>query len=232
MDINILSPKPQDKSLLKLMRLTSPSLPIGGYSYSQGLEFAVSSGWVHDVPTAVDWIEGLLKNSLVNLDLPVLKRLYQSWQELDTKNINYWNSVLAASRDSFEIQEEDRQMGKALARLLVDLDLSEAKPFSSPPFGNFLTLYSLAAVKWNISLNDAASGFLWMWVENKVLGAIKLIPLGQTDGQKILSTLIEVISQVTERGLYLPDDEIGYTAPGQGIASALHETQHTRLFRS
>ena len=214
------------------MRLISPSLPIGGYSYSQGLEFAVSSGWVHDMPTASDWIEGLLNNSLANLDLPVLKRLYQSWRALDVENVNYWNDYLLASRDSHELQEEDRQVGKALARLLVDLDLPEAKPFLSPPLGGFLTLYSLAAVKWNISLNDAANGFLWMWSENKVLSAIKLIPLGQTDGQKILSALIETISQVTERGLNLPDDDIGYNAPGQGIASALHETQRTRLFRS
>ena len=200
----------QNLRLLKLMRLTSPSLPIGGYSYSQGLEFAVSSNWVHDRATASDWIEGLLRSSLVHLDLPILKRLYQSWQELDLEKVSYWNNFMSASRDSFELQEEDRQMGKALARLLVDL----------------------AAVKWDISLNDAASGFLWMWVENKVLCAVKLIPLGQTDGQKILSALIETIAEVTEKGLNLSDDDIGYTAIGHGIASALHETQYTRLFRS
>jgi urease accessory protein len=90
----------------------------------------------------------------------------------------------------------------------------------------------LAAVRWGISLNDAAHGFLWMWAENKVLCAMKLIPLGQTDGQKILSAVIETISRVVNQGLGLPDEDIGYTAPGQGIASALHETQYTRLFRS
>ena len=232
MNIKVPSPHSQNSSLLKLMRLTSPSLPIGGYSYSQGLEFAVSSGWVHDVSTASDWIQGLLKNSLVNLDLPILKRLYQSWQESNLEKVAYWNDFILASRDSHELQEEDRQLGKALARLLVDLELEDAKDFLKPPCGGFLALYSLAVVKWDISLNDAASGFLWMWSENQVLCAIKLIPLGQTDGQKILSVLIETISQVTERGLNLSDDDIGYTALGQGIASALHETQYTRLFRS
>ena len=222
----------QNLRLLKLMHLTSPSLPIGGYSYSQGLEFAVCSDWVHDRATASDWIEGLLTNSLVHLDLPVLKRLYQSWQELDLEKVNYWNNFMSASRDSFEFQEEDRQMGKALARLLVDLDIEESRNYLSPPFGGFLTLFSLAAVKWDISLNDAASGFLWMWVENKVLCAVKLIPLGQTDGQKILSSLIDTIAEVTKKGLKLSDDDIGYTAIGHGIASALHETQYTRLFRS
>ena len=232
MNTNNSTPHLQNPSLLKLIRLTSPSLPIGGYSYSQGLEFAISSGWVHDVSTASDWIQGLLKNSLINLDLPVLKKLYEAWQEFDTQRVGCWNDFLSANRDAFELQEEDRQIGKALARLLVDLDLEEAKPFLNPPHCGFLTLYTLAAVRWNISLNDAAHGFLWMWAENKVLCAIKLIPLGQTDGQKILSAIIETISHVIMRGLDLPDEDIGYATPAQGIASALHETQYTRLFRS
>ena len=232
MNINTFKPHTENSNLLKLLRLASPSLPIGGYSYSQGLEFAVSSGWVHDASSASDWIQGLLKNSLVNLDLPILKRLYQSWQESNLEKVAYWNDFILASRDSHELQEEDRQLGKALARLLADLELEGAKDFLKPPFGGFLTLYSLAVVKWDISLNDAASGFLWMWSENQVLCAIKLIPLGQTDGQKILSASIETIPQVIDHGLALADEDIGYTAPGQGIASALHETQYTRLFRS
>jgi urease accessory protein len=196
------------------------------------LEFAISSGWVHDTSTASDWIQGLLTNSLINLDLPVLKKLYEAWQEPDTDRLRYWNNFLSANRDAFELQEEDRQLGKALARLLGDLNLEEAKPFLNPPYCGFLTLYGLAVVRWNISLNDAAHGFLWMWAENKVLCAMKLIPLGQTDGQKILSAVIETISRVVNQGLDLSDEDIGYTALGQGIASALHETQYTRLFRS
>ena len=232
MSTNNSAPHLQNPSLLKLMRLTSPSLPIGGYSYSQGLEFAISTGWVHDASTASDWVQGLLKSSLINLDLPVLKKLYEAWQEPSMDRVRYWNNFLSANRDAFELQEEDRQLGKALARLLVDLDLEEAKPFLNPPYGGLLTLYALAAVRWDISLNDAAQGFLWMWAENKVLCAMKLIPLGQTDGQKILSVVIETISHVIMQGLDLPDEDIGYTTPAQGIASALHETQYTRLFRS
>jgi len=196
------------------------------------LEFAISTGWVHDTSTASDWVQGLLKSSLINLDLPVLKKLYEAWQEPSMDRVRYWNNFLSANRDAFELQEEDRQLGKALARLLVDLDLEEAKPFLNPPYGGLLTLYALAAVRWDISLNDAAQGFLWMWAENKVICAMKLIPLGQTDGQKILSVVIETISHVIIRGLDLPDEDIGYTTPAQGIASALHETQYTRLFRS
>ena len=82
----------QNPSLLKLMRLTSPSLPTGGYSYSQGLEFVISSGWVHDTSTASDWIQGLLKNSLIGLDLPVLQKLYEAWQQSDADRVRYWNN--------------------------------------------------------------------------------------------------------------------------------------------
>ena len=102
----------QNLRLLKLMYLTSPSLPIGGDSYSQGLEFAVCSDWVHDRATASDWIEGLLANSLVHLDLPVLKRLYQSWQELDLEKVNYWNNFMSASRRS----SNGESAGKTLSR--------------------------------------------------------------------------------------------------------------------
>ena len=93
MNTNITLPYSHSTSLLKLIRLTSPSLPIGGYSYSQGLEFAISSGWVKDSSTALDWIQGLLKNSLTNLDLPIMKNLYQAWQEFDLENVSYWNNI-------------------------------------------------------------------------------------------------------------------------------------------
>ena len=99
----------QNPSLLKLMRLTSPSLPIGGYSYSQGLEFAISTEWVHDATTASDWIQGLLKSSLLNLDVPVLKNLYKAWQEPEMDRVSYWNKILSANRDACDLQEEDRQ---------------------------------------------------------------------------------------------------------------------------
>ena len=221
----------RNSNLLKLMRLASPSLPIGAYSYSQGLEYAVTSGWVNDMSSALKWIEGVLKNSLMYLDVPVLKRLFQAWENDDTQKIRFWNNYLLASRDAMELQKEDLQMGKALARLLHDLGIKEAEEFLYEP-NCFLVLFTLAATRWNILLSDTANGFLWMWGENQVLSSIKLIPLGQTEGQKILSLIIDIIPEIVLDGLNLGDDEIGFTAFGQGIASALHETQYTRLFRS
>ena len=232
MNIKISPPYSENFSILNLIRLTSPTLPIGAFSYSQGLEYAVGTGWVDNASSVSGWVQGLLKHSLMYLDVPILGRFYQSWKNNHMEKVLYWNEYLLASRDSYELQEEDLQLGKALARLLVDLDLGEAEPFSRSPNSCFLNLYALAATRWNISLNDAAIGFLWMWAENQVIGAIKLVPLGQTAGQKILSQIIELIPEVVARGLLLEDEDIGFTAPGQGIASTLHETQYTRLFRS
>ena len=217
---------------LRLMQLCSPMLPTGAFAYSQGLEFAVSKGWVKDNDTTKMWIQGLLENSLTYLDVPLLSRLYKAWSANDNKSILYWNDYLYACRDSKELREEDKHLAHALARLLGDLGISEAIEWKENPRACFLSVFGLGAWHWKIQLKEASLGYLWMWAENQVLAAIKLIPLGQTDGQKLLSSVIEVIPDQVLIGLSLKDEEIGYTTPGQGIASALHETQYTRLFRS
>jgi urease accessory protein len=220
------------KATLRLMQLCSPMLPVGAYAYSQGLEFAVSSGWVKDDNTASIWIKGLLGNSLTSLDIPILSRLHEAWLINDKKKVLYWNDYLFGSRDSGELQAEEQQLAHALARLLGDLGIPEAIVWKKISRVCFITLFSLGVAHWKIPINDASWGYLWMWAENQVLAAIKLVPIGQTSGQKILSSVIEIIPELVSTGLSLKDEDIGYTAPGQGIASALHETQYTRLFRS
>ena len=217
---------------LRLMQLCSPMLPIGAYAYSQGLEFAVSSHWVKDEKTTSMWVQGLLANSLTYLDVPLLFRLHKAWSSNDKKSVLYWNDYLYASRDSRELREEEEQLAHALARLLADLGITEAIEWKEKSRACFLSLFALGAWHWKIPLKEASLGYLWMWAENQVLAAIKLVPLGQTDGQKLLSSTIEMIPDQVLIGSSLEDEEIGYTSPGQGIASALHETQYTRLFRS
>ena len=220
------------KATLRLMRLCSPMLPVGAYAYSQGLEFAISSGWVKDENTASTWINGLLGNSLTSLDIPILSRLHKAWLVNDKKKVLYWNDYLFGSRDSGELQAEEQQLAHALARLLGDLGIPEAIVWKKVSRVCFITLFSLGIARWKVPINDASWGYLWMWAENQVLAAIKLVPIGQTSGQKMLSSAIEIIPELVSTGLSLKDEDIGYTAPGQGIASALHETQYTRIFRS
>ncbi len=212
------------------MQLVSPVLPIGSYAYSQGLEYAVSAGWVHDETTALDWIGGLMEHSLVNLDLPVFSRMYAGWKTRKRKAVMYWNDYLLASRESRELYEEDLQLGLAMARLLRDLEIAKTE-IEDGRFC-FLTLFALAAVKWNIELEPAACGFFWMWGENQVVNAVKFIPLGQTAGQKMLLTLGDRIPHWVQKSLALEAADIGFMAPGQVMASTLHETLYSRLFRS
>ena len=153
---------------LRLMQLCSPMLPTGAFAYSQGLEFAVSKGWVKDKDTTKMWIQGLLENSLTYLDVPLLSRLYKAWSVSDKKNVLYWNDYLYACRDSKELREEEKQLAHALARLLGDLGISDAIEWKENPRACFLSLFALGAWHWKIPLKEASLGYLWMWAENQV----------------------------------------------------------------
>ncbi len=223
----------QDKiALLRLMQLVSPALPIGAYAYSQGLEYAVQAGWVKDETTGQNWILGILEHSIGVLDLPIFARLYKAWQTKDIDQIRFWNDYLHACRESAEIQTEDCQLGVALARLLSDMEIADAEKWKSDRQTCLVTIFALAAVTWEIQLEDAAIGYLWAWTENQVLAAIKLVPLGQTSGPRILFHGGNLIPDIVRQGLSLEDDQIGNLMPAMAIGSALHETQYSRLFRS
>ncbi len=226
------SPSNSAISQLRLWQMISPTLPVGAYAYSQGLETAIDSGWVSDEQGTQDWICGLLRNSLAQLDLPILIRLYGAWNQNDMASLEHWNRFLLASRESAELLAEDQQLGAALHILLSDLGITAAAEWDRQRPSSFAAMFALGASRWHIPLTDVLGGYGWAWCENQVAAAIKLVPLGQTAGQRILSHLIPAISESTALALTLDDDEIGASAPGLGIASALHETQYSRLFRS
>ena len=221
-----------DTALIRLMQLVSPALPIGAYAYSQGLEYAVSSGWVRDERSALEWISGIFGAGLSTLDLPVLIRLYGGWQRGDHTEIEDWSRFLLANRESGELVIEDYQVGTALARLLSDLDIQEALPWINHSQATLATLFSLAAVYWAIPVLDAVRGYVWMWSENQVIAAVRLVPLGQSAGQRILSKMIRPMLEGVDRAFSIQDDEIGRSLPAWGLAGIFHETQYTRLFRS
>jgi len=219
--------------LLSLLRLSSPALPVGAYSYSQGLEYAVEAGWVSDQESAACWIKGGLERGLACLDIPVLLRLLRAWHRNDDEALWYWSSLLLASRESAELRAEDAAMGAALARLLSDLGIEHAGRLREGPAPvSYAMAYALACSAWQIDEQSAAAGYAWAWCENQVAAAIKLVPLGQTAGQRLLSVLIECIQNIPPDAMRLSDDQVGGSLPGLAIASALHETQYSRLFRS
>jgi len=220
-----------DIRLLRLMQLVSPALPVGAFAYSQGLEWAVQVGWVADARRTAYWIGSLLTQCLANFDVPILHRLYTAWQAGRMEAFDSWNRYLLAGRGSAELQQEECHMGQALLRLLQQLQPDRVKEEPCPR-PSFIAMFAVAACNWQIQPNAACTGLLWSWAENQVTAAIKLVPLGQTDAQRILMGLAEAIPEAVRHGLTLEDKDLGAAAPGLSMASALHETQHTRLFRS
>ena len=181
------------QSMLRLWQLISPALPVGAYAYSQGLESAVERGWVNSEQSVYEWIHGVMNNSLASLDIPVAIRLHASFKCGDDAAAAYWNQYLLACRETAELRLEDTRLGQALARLLAGLGVEKSLSMSGDNNVAYLTMFSLAAVEWVISENDMLMGYLWAWSENQVAAAIKLLPLGQTAGQRILSQLMAVI---------------------------------------
>ncbi len=217
-------------SSVRLWQLISPTLPIGAYSYSQGLEYAVEAGWVTDEQTSTKWILGQIKNNLSVLDVPVFLRMYDAWKNDQIEDVKYWNEIILALREASELRDEDCSLGAALMKVLSGLDVALSVEGMNEVA--FVTIFSFACQYWSIDKQESAHGLLWSWCENQVAAAIKLVPLGQTSGQRIMSLSIEAIESAIKKGLQCKDDEIGLLAPGLAISSALHEKQYTRLFRS
>ncbi|WP_411725749.1 urease accessory protein UreF [Methyloglobulus sp.] len=221
-----------DLALMRLMQLVSPGLPIGMYSYSQGLECAVDDGWISNATETGEWLSGLMDSCLTRIDLPILARLYDAWESGNMERVDYWSRTLIAHRETAELRAEDRQTGQALARLLDAMDLTEMQPWIRKSETTLATVFSFAAVNWGILKYEAMLGYLWSWLENQVLCAVKLVPLGQVAGQRLLADLAAKIPNLVDRALQLADTEIGGSAFSLALASSRHEMQYSRLFRS
>jgi urease accessory protein len=216
-------------SLLRLLHLASPALPIGGFHFSQGLEYAVEAHWVRDESSAHSWIAGIAEKGLGTLDLPVLARLHAAWVRRDSAAIEHWNAWLSAARETEELRAEDRHLGSALAKVLVELNVAGHSPPATP---GYACMFALACSEWGVGAAETLRAYGWTWTENQVLAAIKLVPLGQSAGQRILHAMIPKLALIVERALDTRDEEIGFASVMQGVASARHELQYTRLFRS
>lgn len=217
---------------LRLLHLVSPSLPIGAFSYSQGLEWAVEYGWVRDAGTLSGWLASSLESNVAGIDLPILARLYRACQAGDEDEVRHWSGMLLAYRETHELRSEERSRGRALATLLMGLDVEYAEAWRETLGLCQAAGFALASVKWGISLRAAALGYVWGWLENQITAGVKLIPLGQTQGQQVLFELTRSLPAAVRRGLAIQDHELGGATPALAIASSRHETQYTRLFRS
>jgi urease accessory protein len=217
---------------VRLLQIVSPALPIGAFAYSQGLEQTVAEGWVTDEAEATAWLLGLLESSFGTLDLPVLARLVRAWRASDRLAVARWSAWLSACRPTRELRAEDRQLGAALARVLETLGIEAARPWTTHLHVTHAAMFALGAAHFEVPLVAALAGHAFSWAEAITSAAVRLVPLGQNAGQRMLAAAGRKIPAVVERALALPDDELGAAAPGQAIASARHETLYSRLFRS
>lgn len=221
-----------DRALLRVLQLASPALPIGGYAYSQGMEYVVEQGWVTDLDSAAEWLDGLATRSLGYLDMPVLMRQYVAMDDGDLDAVSEWNDWLLANRETAELYLEDSQQGGALLRLLGSLEIPLALDWPKGEPIALMTAFAMAGWHWQTGARQLALGVLWSWLENQTGAATKLIPLGQTDAQRLLDRLLPRLPVIVDAATQLHDDELGAGLPGLAFASARHEHQYTRLFRS
>ncbi|TRA97962.1 MULTISPECIES: urease accessory protein UreF [Rhizobium/Agrobacterium group] len=216
---------------IQLLRLVSPSQPVGSFSYSRSLEWAVHDRIVYDEASAAAWIFGLVEHSYSVCDAALFLRMMRAMKVGDRDAFLKADTWLSAARESREIELEDKQMGASMLKVLQDLGVSSAKSFKGSKL-TYPAAFTLAATHWNISETDALRGLLWSTVEGQVSAAIRLVPLGHTAGQRLLIAADDVIERSARKAETVTDDEIGNAAPVMAMASAWHETQYSRLFRS
>jgi urease accessory protein len=221
-----------DISLIRLMQLSSSALPVGGFTYSQGLEWAVECQWVNTEQELHDWLADLIDTNLQYLEIPLLVRMLQACKTQDELSLSRWIDILLAHRETSELRLEEKNRGRAMVRLLQDLDMDLAEQWKLVLAKSQTAGFALALSQWNIPIHLGAQGFAWSWLENIVISGVKLIPLGQMAGQRILRDLAQPLALAVDKGLSVSDNNIGSSAPALAYASTRHETQYTRLFRS
>jgi len=215
---------------LRLFQLISPSLPVGAFTYSQGLELAVEQGWVDSQAAFEGWLDGQLMQSLATLELPLLDRMLDAIEAENSAELLTLAQHLLAWRETKELRLEESQRGAALARLLPQLEIElDAEQLQACKLTQLAGI-AIAAHQWQIERDKLFAGYLWSWLENAVMAGVKLIPLGQTQGQQTLKAMALRVEEAVASAKQVT--EPGSVTPALAIASSRHETQYTRLFRS
>lgn len=222
-------------ALSRLLQLASPLLPVGAYSYSQGLEWAIEEGTVHDEASTQCWIGDVLEYSMASFELPILWQLCEAWQANEEARVKTLNQMFCAGRETAEFHAETLQMGYSLSRLLESLDhgkppqlgrLAQIAPASFP------AVYACAVAIWYIPVAAAVQAYVWSWLENQVGVAMKTIPLGQMAGQRVLFALGGKLPGLLQAAGMRRLDALSNFVPGLSLAGCRHETQYSRMFRS
>ena len=213
-------------ALTKLLTLVSPTLPIGGFTYSTGLEYAAHIQEVTDYDSTYAWVYSQLCNALSYNDLVVLRLAIEALDAKDTAELSVLDELLLASRETSEFYAEEIQKGKALQKIM-----QHHVPVL-PEYQSFVVNFAILGHTWQIPVQSLLVGYVWNYIENQVTNATKIIPLGQTTGQKLLYALTETTDEILQLASTHTKENIGHSQMFLSIVSALHETQYTRIYRS
>jgi len=223
-------------ALLQLMWLASPALPVGGFSYSEGLESAVDAGHIGSEADAAAWLRDQLQLSLARSELAVCAKAFKAWQRDDAATIAELNTWVTTTRETMEQRQQTQQMGRSLVEWLknrgdtADPRVTLLKALTPAP--TWPVAFALAAAQTGAPLREALLSFGFGWAENMVQAALKAVPLGQSAGQRVLAALAEALPAAVDHAIALMDSERQAFTPMLAILSARHETQYSRLFRS
>ena len=222
-----MKPLPNVAVEARLWQLISAAAPVGAFHFSEGLETAVEVGWVTDGASLERWLREQLHHSLSRLDLALILRVMDAWRARDLKAVLHWNAVADACRETREVREQHRHMGHALGRLARGL----GEPFPDAPL-SYAPAFALMAENRCVEGTRAIGGYAFAWCENQVVGAQKLLSLGQLAAQGVLAQVSTGLDAVVATAAACDDTSIGMGIPCVTLASMRHETQYSRLFRS
>ena len=225
----------ESAALFRLMTWLSPSFPVGAFSYSSGIEWAVEAGDITDTATLQDWLGAMLLDGAGFCDGTLLCHAYRAAAAADGKALNDVAELAAAFVPSRERHLETTAQGRAFVDIArsawhcdtLDLLASHvAGPVTYP------VAVGVTAAGHRIALALTLPAFLHAATSNWISAGVRLIPLGQTDSQRALAALEPVIAATAEKSLAASLDDLGSATFRADIASMRHETQYTRLFRS
>jgi urease accessory protein len=222
-------------ALLQLMRLASPSLPVGGFSYSDGFEAAFEADLVTGEAQTLAWLLDQLHLGLARSDLAVLAHATRAWKRRDAARIAELNAWVATTRETSEWRQQSLQMGRSMAQWLRQHEIADERLVvlaALAPAPTWPIAFALAGAAAGAPLREVLLAFAAGWAENMTQAAMKTIPLGQAAGQRLLAGLSAAIPAVVAAAARLPFDEMQAFTPMLAILSSQHEAQYSRLFRS
>ena len=225
---------PATPPLLQLIWLASPALPIGGFSYSEGLEAAIDHGLVHDEHSAAEWLVHQLHLTQSRGDMAVLGQMVTAWQAHDTERLTALSQWVHATRESAELRLQAEQMGRSMLEWLRNQGQIDADTVAlcNQLVPTYPLMLGLALSRTGAPLDQCLQTYAFGWAENMVQAALKSVPLGQNSGQRILAQLAQHIAPAVAHAMQVTDDTRQAFSPMLAILSAQHETQYSRLFRS